>query len=1084
MKKHAIVLSLSLLVAIQVASANVVKKSGVDGGIFVRIGCDDPKALMAMKTDACIVQGLDTDKRVVMAARKSIGKKGKYGPVSVAQFDGRRLPYIGDTVNLVVAEEGCVVPREEILRVLAPGGVAVIDGKTVVKPVPGNTSDWGQFLYDASGNAVSPDTVVGAPYNIQWEAGPKWARSHDRLSSLNSLVSSDGKLFYIFDEGMTYDFYYPAKWRLICRDAYNGIVLWKRDVSRWEDHWRAFRSGPTQLNRRVISAGDRLYTSLGLGEPVEVIDAANGKTVRTLKGTEGAEEIVYKDGILYLVILPFEGEPQDYQSMFKERSRPGLQKTLMAVNPETGRILWTKDDKDTLGILPVTLIADATKVYFQSRNCVIALDKASGKQAWKTLRRSAESRPSNFGPALLVYKDVVISVDNLPQAKKGQNGAAVGEIAEQENIIWSFNAGATAIKGELVALSAVTGKQLWTTAAMAAYGAQMDCFVVNDLVYVGQTARRHVADFTKAFDVHTGEIKNELETASAFTKTHHHRCWRNKATCNYIIMGRTGVELISYDGKTAMQNAFTRGNCEYGIMPANGLIYVPPHSCGCYIQVKMSGFYGYSPKNKSPLAGQEPENALIKGKGFGRVKLADTHAAGDWPTYRGDARRSGGTALEIDAALKRAWKVTLSGNITSPVIAGDSVYVAAEDAHTLYALDRKSGETSWTFVAGGRIDSPPTVVGNTLYFGSRDGWVYALLADSGELAWKFRAAKSDRKHSAYGQLESPWAVHGSVLAQDGAIYFAAGKSSYVDDGLYLYKLNARNGKKLMEKRIWSRDPETGDQVPNAGHDLPGGLNDILASDGETIFMRDFQLHLDAIPEDCEIMGALPDELKPHVHNTAGYLDDTWAHRTYWYYGTKMGSAYGGWARASRSSFFGRIMARDDSDIYAYGRRHVDNDFRAAPALGKYGERSTHLFRASTTPPEPPPAPAATKAKGKKGQPAKKKGKPQAKKAPYTWSNDCDLHARAMALAGDKILIAGTKDILETGAMTRESIADQAELLESNREQYLRVCSKKDGAQLSEIKLDSKPAFDGMAVAHKNVFISTEGGEVICFVPKK
>ena len=53
-------------------------------------------------------------------------------------------------------------------------------------------------------------------------------------------------------------------------------------------------------------------------------------------------------------------------------------------------------------------------------------------------------------------------------------------------------------------------------------------------------------------------------------------------------MGRTGVELISYDGKLAMQNAFTRGNCEYGIMPANGLIYVPPHSCGCYIQVKMS----------------------------------------------------------------------------------------------------------------------------------------------------------------------------------------------------------------------------------------------------------------------------------------------------------------------------------------------------------------------------------------------------------------------------------------------------------------------------------------------------------------
>ena len=45
-------------------------------------------------------------------------------------------------------------------------------GKKVVKPLPGTTADWGHFLYDASGNAVSPDTEVGIPYNIQWEAGP------------------------------------------------------------------------------------------------------------------------------------------------------------------------------------------------------------------------------------------------------------------------------------------------------------------------------------------------------------------------------------------------------------------------------------------------------------------------------------------------------------------------------------------------------------------------------------------------------------------------------------------------------------------------------------------------------------------------------------------------------------------------------------------------------------------------------------------------------------------------------------------------------------------------------------------------
>jgi len=1076
--KRVCISTLLLLIVSGYAFADVVKDVGVDGGIFVRIGCDDPEVLIRMKTPACIIHGLDTDEKTVAAARKAIAKQGLYGPISVDVFDGKTLPYIADTVNLLVAADASGAPHREILRVLAPGGVAYVNGKKVRKPVPKDTSDWTHFLYDASGNAVSPDTVVDVPFHVQWEGGPKWARSHDRLSSLNSLVSSDGKLFYIFDEGLTADFYYPPKWKLICRDAYNGVVLWKRDVGKWEDHWRAFRSGPTQLNCRVIAAGDRLFASLGVGEPVQVIDAATGKTIRTLKGTEGAEEIIHKDGMIYMVVLPFEGKPKDYQSMYRLKSRPGLQKTLLAVNPDSGKILWKKTDKDTLGILPVTLIADADKVYYQSRNCVIALNKKTGKQMWKSLRRSAESRPSNFSPSLLVYKDVVISADNLPSAK-GRKAPAETELVEQENITWTFSAGASSIKGQLAAFSADTGKQLWTTDAMAAYGAQMDCFVVDDLVYIGQKARRHTADFTRAFDVHTGEVKKELDTASAFTRTHHHRCWRNKATRKYILMGRTGVELISFDGKLAMQNAFTRGNCEYGIMPANGLIYVPPHSCGCYIQVKMSGFFGYAPKSKSPLAGQTPKNLLVKGPAFNSVSIPKSPASEeDWPTYRSDARRSGGSRSKVDSKLARAWKVKAAGEISSPVVAGDAVYIAAKQTHTLHALNRADGSAIWTFHAAGRIDSPPTVVGNTVYVGSRDGWVYALAATSGELAWKFRAAKSDRKHCVYGQLESPWPVHGSVLQFDGAIYFAAGKSSYVDDGLYLYKLDAKTGKTRMAKRIYSRDPVTGDQEPNAGHDLPGALNDILASDGKTLFLRDFQLHLDSIPAEDTIKGVLSQQMKPHVHNTAGYLDSTWAHRTYWYYGTKMRSGYGGWAAAGRRAFSGRIMVRDNENLYGYGRKALDNDFRSAPALGFYGRRETHLFKAPVPAPEAPPT-------GKKGKGGREGGKnARSAKLGYAWSNDCPLHVKAMVLAGDKLLVAGTKDILRTEDMTRQAIARQSDILDSNDEQYLWIFAKNDGGKLAELKLDSEPTYDGMAVAYGCVFIATESGELHCFAPSK
>ena len=50
-------------------------------------------------------------------------------------------------------------------------------------------------------------------------------------------------------------------------------------------------------------------------------------------------------------------------------------------------------------------------------------------------------------------------------------------------------------------------------------------------------------------------------------------------------------------------------------------------------------------------------------------------------------------------------------------------------------------------------------------------------AADGKLVWRFRAAQADRRVIAYGQLESLWPVRGSVLVEDGAALFAAGRSS-------------------------------------------------------------------------------------------------------------------------------------------------------------------------------------------------------------------------------------------------------------------------------------------------------------------
>jgi outer membrane protein assembly factor BamB len=70
-------------------------------------------------------------------------------------------------------------------------------------------------------------------------------------------------------------------------------------------------------------------------------------------------------------------------------------------------------------------------------------------------------------------------------------------------------------------------------------------------------------------------------------------------------------------------------------------------------------------------------------------------------------------------------------------------------------------------------------------FGCADGWVYCLDAVTGELAWRFRAAPNNQQIVSYGKLKSVWPVPGNVLVVDGAAYFVAGRSSYMDGGIFL-----------------------------------------------------------------------------------------------------------------------------------------------------------------------------------------------------------------------------------------------------------------------------------------------------------
>ena len=91
----------------------------------------------------------------------------------------------------------------------------------------------------------------------------------------------------------------------------------------------------------------------------------------------------------------------------------------------------------------------------------------------------------------------------------------------------------------------------------------------------------------QGFDPRTGEVKRNIDIGNLVSKGHHVRCYRSKATEQYLLWPKRGVEFVDITGGTNhMRCDWTRGECSYGVMPANGLLYTPPHPCVCYVGVE------------------------------------------------------------------------------------------------------------------------------------------------------------------------------------------------------------------------------------------------------------------------------------------------------------------------------------------------------------------------------------------------------------------------------------------------------------------------------------------------------------------
>ena len=110
----------------------------------------------------------------------------------------------------------------------------------------------------------------------------------------------------------------------------------------------------------------------------------------------------------------------------------------------------------------------------------------------------------------------------------------------------------------------------------------------------------------KSWPAIPGRAKEEVKYDDIPAYWFHHRCYPAKATEDYLIMSRTGMEFVNIKTGEWTLHHWVRGACLYGIMPANGLLYAPQHPCSCYIGAKMYGFTALAPAGTSQRGAASP----------------------------------------------------------------------------------------------------------------------------------------------------------------------------------------------------------------------------------------------------------------------------------------------------------------------------------------------------------------------------------------------------------------------------------------------------------------------------------------------
>lgn len=765
----------------------LIKKSrcGVHGGLVVHLGCQDEKLIAQFARDArFVVHGLAPDARTTRKIRAALATQALYGRASVEQLIDSKLPYVDQLVRLLVVEEpsGPIVTdwaESELLRVLCPGGLLY---RRTPEGWSSTVKPWPPAMDQWTHARHAAD---GNPVSRDRLVGPptnvRWISDQPpgQQGGRDSqvIVSSEGRLFVVTG---------GHEQLVVARDAFSGVPLWTRPypyVLPGVGHRTFWRQAP------LIAVGDYVYLA------GEALHAATGKRAFSFEG----EPKLCADGVL-------------------------ITSAMHALDALTGERLW-RHSTAVEG-----MAAAGPKVYLVEGPWpdrggpvqMVCLDLKTGKQQWRKAIQvpAADAKPSGrydgYSPGS--------TPNGLLAAVVYHQGVLALEVTRTYIHLFSAADGAH--------LRSLRYKN-WSP-----YASGLRALMIDGRLWLPQFEGDERFDFgvtINAFSLASGRKVKTLKLATPIRQ----RCRPPLASEAFMFLG--GMNTVDLDTGESGSRPIVRSACHIGLVPANGLLYVPPTHCRCFSMV--AGYAALESRGRmgGPLAVANQSDHLRTGPAYGKISPGRSRdASEDWPRFRQDDMRRAHSRTTLPASLKLLWSGKLPGATpSSPVADHRLALVSVGDLHRIEAVDLADGNRRWSFVAAGRIDGPPTIQRGWCVFGCRDGWVYALRLADGELAWRNLAAPERRRIMVSGQLESAWPALGPVTIANGTVCAVAGRHNMAEGGIVVSGFDLSSGKKQWQRETPHRD---------LANPLTGGAYEPLS--------EPFSLTADPRPSACTLGGWL------------------------------------------------------------------------------------------------------------------------------------------------------------------------------------------------------------------------------------